>query len=709
MSEPTAPAGASFPPVDYDAWRRQVEKELKGTDFDKALISTLIEGIAIRPLYTAHDWPQAGDPSGFPGFPPFTRGADPISTADGWQHCQRCDHPDPAAANQALLADLAGGTNAVWLQLDRAARRGADVATPAAEALIGDGGVAAYGAGNLARVLDGVDLDAIAVTLDAGANALPAAAALLALLRERGADAARARLHFCADPLAALARDGALPQSLQAAERELALLAAHCKQTLPHARAVSVSTVPYHDAGAHAVQELAYALATGVHYLRALAEHGFSAAEAAGQMVFSLAVGRELFVEIAKLRAARLLWGKVLAACGCAERCPMYLHALCSARTLTQRDPWVNMLRVTEQTFAAIAGGADAITSAAFDEALGQPEKLGRRIARNTQTILAEESGIGRVVDPAGGSWFVETLTEQLARAAWSLFQDIERRGGMPACLQDGSIRAQIEATWSARRANIAKRKDAVTGVSEFAKIDEEPQPRRSGREGDFAARTVRRSAELRRTRGAVAGLKTLAAAEDAHLVDACIGAAAAGATIDEISAAVPRRGEAARQAPLERHRDAEIFEVLRDAVDSYAEKSGRPAVFLAAIGPIPEHKARSGYALNFFQAAGLRVLEDEGTGDAAPERAAAELAERFAASGARAACLCSSDDRYAQSAAAVARALKAKGAHPLLLAGRPGALVEDLTTAGVKRFIFIGCDVHATLSWVLSQLGVLQ
>ena len=709
MGNPTVSSGVEFPAVGRKMWRQQVEKELMGGSFEKALVTTTREGINLQPVYTEADWPHRGDPSGFPGLPPFTRGSRPVPAADGWRRCQRYNECDLTALNNAILSDVAGGTNALWLRFDRATRLGLDADSEGAADHIGQGGMSVYDIADLQRALDGLALDGLAITADAGANCLPVAAMVLAHLRAHHIDPSQLSIFFFADPLGVLARDGALPMSLQEAEREMALLAGYCHDTLAQARAVVVSTTPYHGAGAHAVQELAYGIATGVHYLRRLTEHGLSVSDAASQIAFSFAVGRDFFTELAKLRALRLLWGKVLAASGATSAEPMWLHAVTSPRTLTQRDAWVNMLRVTEQTFIAIIGGADSITSACFDEAIGRSDELGRRLARNTQLVLGEESYAGRVIDPAGGSWYVESLTEQLAERGWNTIQELERQGGMAECLLSGVVRAQVEETWKRRRSDLAKRKEAISGVSEFANVREEHLARPACPARTDLRDAAARAGEARSSHYARAAVSSVQSSRPEERIEACIAAAANGATTGQISSALPRNGNRAEITPLVRRRDSELFESLRDAVDAFADKVGRPTVFLANLATASEHKARATFAQNFFQAAGFEVPEQAGTDGAESNEAAAMIGARFAEQPASVACICGSDDRYAESAAPVARVLKQAGARRVLLAGRPGQLEETLKAAGVHAFIFLGCDVHRILSWLLDELKIVR
>jgi methylmalonyl-CoA mutase len=246
----------------------------------------------------------------------------------------------------------------------------------------------------------------------------------------------------------------------------------------PQGCAAMISTLPYHDAGADVADEIAIALSSGVATLEALLGAGFLANDAAGQISLQIALGRDTFLELAKLRALRVCWRKLLTASNVATHFHTILHAVCSSRTMTVRDPWVNMLRITTQLFAGILGGADFVTPNEFDRAFGATSEVGRRVARNTGLVLRDESYLGKVKDPAGGSYYMETLTDALAREAWKRFRKIEKEGGMVAALKSGSLLAQLEEQWTSRLTQIARRKVPILGVSEFANLDEKlPHP----------------------------------------------------------------------------------------------------------------------------------------------------------------------------------------------------------------------------------------
>ncbi|MCB2101708.1 MAG: methylmalonyl-CoA mutase subunit beta, partial [Rhodobacterales bacterium] len=475
MSGDTFPLAGEFPTPSRDEWLSLVDKALKGAPFDKMLVSRTYDGITIQPLYGRGDRPGEGDPSGFPGAAPFTRGARAAGATAGWDVRQLHLHPDPGTCNAEIRRDIERGVTSLRLRLHAAARRGLD--SDAGGDLTGEDGVIIDRLDDLDRALKDIDLVAAPVSLEPGAAFAAGAALMAALWRRRGIADGDARGTFGADPLGTLAAEGALTQGLDDALAALGALAAATAATYgPGVRSVMVDTRPYHGAGATSSQDLAIAMATGVAYLRALTAAGMDIDAACGQIAFTLAVDCNQFQSIAKLRAARRLWARVTQACGASDGARgMVVNAETAHRMLTRRDPWVNMLRATVAAFAAGVGGADSVTVLSFDSALGEPGELGRRMARNTQLVLQEESNLHRVIDPAGGAWYPEHLTDDLCTAAWALFQEIEGKGGMAQALTSGWIGQTLDAAFAAREKNLDKRKDPLTGVSEFPNIHEAP------------------------------------------------------------------------------------------------------------------------------------------------------------------------------------------------------------------------------------------
>ncbi|MEE1752062.1 methylmalonyl-CoA mutase family protein [Streptomyces sp. SP18CS02] len=543
---------AEFPDATHDQWQslvaavlRKSGKDVPETAADDALATTLEDGLSVRPLYTARDTgggagTDAADPArgagrgplpgpGYPGFPPFVRGSRPVG---GWDVRQQHRLPEPGRANEAVLADLENGVTSLWLA-------------------VGGAGVPVSG---LAQALEGVYLDLAPVVLDAGRESDAAARELLRLYEERGVAREAARGNLGADPLGLAARTGGPVDPADAVE-----LARLCHESHPGLRALTVDALPYHEAGASAAQELGASLATGVAYLRYLTGAGLSVEAACRQLEFRYAATADQFLTVAKLRVARRLWARVAEACGAGDAGGQLQHVVTSPVMMTRRDPYVNMLRVTIACLGAGVGGADAVTVLPFDHELGLPDAFARRIARNTSTILLEESHLGRVADPAGGSWYVERLTDELAHAAWEFFQELERAGGQEAALGSGLVGERLAATWEKRRRGLARRREPVTGVSEFPNLGEKPVHR-------------------------------------------------------EPSAQPPRN-----EGGLPRVRRDEEYEALRARSDAHLAATGaRPRVFLAALGPASAHTARLTFASNLFQAGGVEPVHDPVPVDAA-------------------------------------------------------------------------------------------
>lgn len=531
-----------FPKVDPATWRRQVEAELGDVDFDAALTTQLLEGIEVEPLYTRHTASQR-QPRNY------------ADNALGWFLTPRFETSSPEETRRQIADDLAGGATALWLRLDQAARSGIEVDGRAEGTLAGRDGVAAYHAGDLQAALVDVPLDEVALMIDAGANTLPAAAALVAFMEGRNIDPSTAELHLNCDPVAALAWDGALPTNTATLASEMAQLARFCEATAPQGTAITVSDLPFHAAGATAVEELGMAAATLVTYLRWLEEAGTPPDAVLPYVLLRSAIDRDLFTGIAKLRALRTLWNKIGAACGVVAPPFARIHAVTADRPLTQRAPWVNMLRATGQTFSAITGGADFITTSAWDRPLGGSSTGARRLARNTQTILGEESALGQVLDPAGGSHYIEALSEQLARNAWDFFQQIERQGGSVEALTSGWLPQRLAASREARQAAIAEGRLRITGVTDYADGDE-VLPERTLFDAEFAADAALERLQQHRDQR----FEEPDPDRDCAALSELVRLAGTGATLGELSRTLRRRPGLTME-PLPRFSDEEAVE----------------------------------------------------------------------------------------------------------------------------------------------------
>jgi len=694
--------GSDFPKIDHATWQQQVEVELKGAPFAKRMISQSYEGIELQPLYTEETFPTAGDPAGLPGYPPFVRGAQPLGNAlAGWDIRQEHAHPDPAVANAQILEDLDGGVTSIALRLDGAAVLGLDTDDTHAAELTGRDGVSLACVADVERLVQGVKLDIAGFHFDAGGAFLPAASLYVAAAKKAGVKLSELRGGFNADPLSVLMRDGTLPMPLGTALRQMADLAAWTAQNAPRMTAVEVSTTPYHDAGATSVADLAFAVATGIDYLRALTDAGLDVETAAPQITFSMGLGCRFYLATAKIRAARKLWADVIAASGGSARAQkMQLRVCTGRRVLTTRNQSLNILRNTVACYAGAIGGADIITTTPFDAPTGLPTEGARRNARNTHHILAEECHLAEVVDPGGGSWYIEWYTHELAKRAWSVFQQIEAQGGMIKAADSGWVAEQIKPAEAAREKDIAVRKVAITGVSEHPNLTEHRIEQDKPAYRQLAMAAAQRLSNWRRQHGRLAALDALAgiAPGGGVLTAAAIAAAEAGATLGQIAKQLMAKGgEPTVMTPLLVHPYDDAFEGLRDAADAFEGKHGRrPRVYLAGVGSVAEQVARKNYASDFFQAGGFEVLAREAKSDAAAAAAA------FAISGAKIAVICSTDKQYATTVAELAPKLKAAGARTVVLAGYPGKSEAAYRAAGIDLFIYLGCNVIETLCSLL-------
>ncbi len=614
-----------FPAADHEAWAKRATASLKGRPLD-ALTTSTYDGIAIEPV-TA----RAKSPS-----PLRLHGR-------GWQTVQRIDMPDIAAANRQALEDLENGADALCL------------AWP--DSLVaGDHGMPVTSVEQLGRLFAGVELDLIRLRLDAGRMGRPAARLVGDFYGARNIDPHRAQVSFCLDPIGAFAFTGKLIESAALGKR-MAETLAHLGDAGHTGDIFAADARVWHEAGASEAQELGLALAAGVAFLRLLEAGGVAPEAAFGRLSVVLSADADQFMTIAKFRAARVLWARMAEILG-QPAVAVLVHGETSRRMMTRRDAHVNMLRTTTAAFAAGIGGADTVMVLPFTATLGLADPFARRMARNIQSILKEEAGLGEVGDPAAGSGHMEALTRALAEKGWEIFRAIEKAGGLIDALISGKVQAMIAEVAQRRASDIARREAGLTGLTEFPSIDEK-----------------------------VANVLAM------DLVDDW----ARGTAFDAPGGDV----KAMACAPLKRMSLGEAFEVLRDEADAMSEEaSQRPAVFLANLGAMADFNVRATWMTNLLAAGGISALSDEGHDNAKG------IAAAFTASGARIACLCSSDAVYAAMAEETAGALKAAGAAKVILAGRPGEKQEQLTAAGIDHFAFAGMDVAAFLSALLAEIG---
>jgi methylmalonyl-CoA mutase len=535
-----------FPTVNYTDWRKLVEGELKGASFDERMLTSTPEGITLRPLYTKEDIASLPHVNSLPGFAPFVRGAHAAGNVAGpWDISQEINCPSASEFNHQALNSLASGLNALNMVLDKATRHGNDPDWASPEE-VGSGGLSIATVNDLERALEGIDLAKISLFVRSGASGMPFAALLAALLKRR--KMSPAELHGCIemDPLGVLSNEGVLPQSLPGAYREMEALTRWAAEHAPSLQTICVHSRAWHEAGGNAVQELAFTLATAVEYLRELHSRGLDVNVAAPRIRFAITVGTNFFAELAKLRALRMLWAPAVAALGGNEDAQrLTLHLRTSLWNKTARDPHNNILRATVEAFAGALGGCDSMQVGAFDEIIRPPGELSQRLARNTQLILQKECHLNHVIDPAGGSWYVESLTSDLARRAWALFQEVEKFGGMAAALHAQFPQNAVAATAAEKIKAVQEGRSTIVGVNKYANPGETPLTEAADNPQVFYRRRVQQIGSHRTSLDdsdneiVLKGLSNIINSRGEDLFAACVETVGAGATLGEVVRAI--------------------------------------------------------------------------------------------------------------------------------------------------------------------------
>lgn len=599
LSVQLSAVSSDFPEPDESEWLALVEKTLKGKPFAKAMQTKTRDGIIVQALGTADVTPVSA--------PPARAHGDWLIASPHWAS-------DAATVNRDVLEDLERGASAIAVAID-------------------DHGDMGLSAKDLGAALEGVYLDMVPVTLIQGESYMAGAAAFEAVVRDRNHENGAITGCLGIDPIGCLARTGRLGEKAEDAIAEGAGVAREWSSWQPRTATFTADGTVYANAGASEGVELAAALSCAVQYLRAMEKAGLPLQSAGSQIQFTFSAGTDLWLTIAKFRAARLLWRQILRDCG-VEGVSMKLNAVSAVHQISMKDPWVNILRGTAACFAAALGGADTITTLPHDLLLGTTDKFSRRIARNIQIILMEESSLAKVADPAAGSFALERLTADLAETGAELFRSIEAGGGILTEIRNGKMAQRIAEIATDHSKNIRKRKAPITGVSEFPDIHEKPP-----------------------------------------------------APVDFVPANKPEVGQAAETAtPLAMQRYAQDFETLRFRSDAMARNNGaRPKVALINMGTPADFTARATFAKNFFEAGGIEALAGVGVNEAA------DAVREFEQSGAEIAILCGTDEQYDTLGVEIAKALSGSGCRRLYLAGKTN---DRLAEAGVDDFAFMGCDV---------------
>jgi len=678
------PLLAEFPEHTYEQWHQAAEALLKGASFEKLLVSRTYEDITIQPIYRSEDITSLEHRQHLPGSGSHVRGSHRGGfLRTGWEVSQELKAASPAALNAVIHEGLNGGQSEL------------NIVVGCGQPVCCHGGVALNTADDVKTALVGVAVDAISTYWQCGPSCVPVAALVIAAAEQLGVAADKLRGGFENDPLGQLVSHGALRQSLKVRFDHMASLTAYAAAHAPQLHTIAVKGDVYHNAGATATQELGHVIATLVCYIEAMQTRGLSPATVLPHVRVSLAVGSDYFMEIAKLRAARWLVSRVAAAYG-VENAPIHLHACTSKWNKTTYDAHTNMLRVTAEAFAAVVGGVDSMHIGPYDEISGKSDEFSRRIVRNIHTILREECGLDQVIDPAGGSNYIEWLTDQIAAKSWGIFQGIEQQGGMIAALERGSVQQAVEVVCNAKLQNIRRRKDKIVGANMY--------PDLKGRKLEVLTPECKAGQPV--PGAAPPQPVDITASADASMVQQAIAAAKNGASKLSIAIAIGLANNegAPTVTPLPARRAAEEYEALRDASAAFAGKTGAPpAILQLNLGPSGRYRLRADWTASFFEAAGFAV-------DGSQDFTSVEEAAQAATFGkARIAVITSDDATYLESVEPLATAVKA--ARPdltLLVAGAPGNHEAAWRAAGVDHFVNVRSNNYELNQQLLKLAGVI-
>ncbi len=594
MSEPDPDDDATL-----EDWRALASKDLKGADPD-TLVWTTPEGIDVKPLYTAADTADL-DVDTLPGFPPYTRGVRAtMYTGRPWTIRQYAGFSTAEESNAFYRRNLAAGQQGVSVAFDLATHRGYDSDHPRVEGDVGKAGVAIDSVEDMKILFDGIPLEKMSVSMTMNGAVLPVLACFIVAGEEQGVETGQLSGTIQNDILKEFMVRNTYIYPPEPSMRIVADIIGYTAEHMPRFNSISISGYHMQEAGATAEQELAFTIADGAEYVRAARSKGLDVDAFAPRLSFFFAIGMNFFMEVAKLRAARLLWHRVMSGFGAQNPKSLMLRTHCqtSGVSLTEQDPYNNVVRTTVEALAAVLGGTQSLHTNAFDEALGLPTDFSARIARNTQLILQEETGVPNVVDPLGGSYYVEALTEELAETAWSIIQEVEDLGGMTKAVASGMPKLRIERSAAERQARIDRGKEVVVGVNRYVADDAEQVDVLSIDNADVLRQQKAKLERIRSTRDQAACDAALAALTDgargeANLLALSVDAARARATVGEISDAM--------ESVFGRHRadvrtiagvyakgyegDAEFEKIQRQVADLATQMGRRPRMLVVKMG----------------------------------------------------------------------------------------------------------------------------
>lgn len=700
----------SFPVPSFDDWKTQVEKDLKGASFEKKLVTKTYEGIDLNPIYTKKDIKNLEFVNSLPGDGNNVRG----NRSTGyhkktWKVKQEINIADVDEFNKALSKALNNGQNCIKISLDTASKLGLD-ADYATTEQVGDCGLSISGIKSLGRALKNVDINSFPIYLDAGFNSVPFLALLNSHLKDNKLDSSSLQGAITSDPIHHLCNFGVLPIDISFSFDMMKLAVDWSEDNAQDLKVIGINTLTYTNSGANSAQELAVAMSTLVYYLNEMIERKVDVKKAINKIQFTFGTSTNYFMEIAKFRAARILITNIAKEYGLdSENLELNISAQSSTYYHTMYDPYVNLLRSTTQTFSAILGGVNNITTSTFDEEIRTPDNFSRRIARNTQTILREESHLDQVIDAAGGSYYIETLTDEIAKEAWQSFKEIEKNGGIFEGLKTGAIQNSIAEVVRQREKDINKRKSVIVGTNMFADINETKLDEHKFNQKAFQEeraeylKKYRLNGSEETHKNVMSKLNSIHNTNSVEIIDLMTEAYLDGATLGEITSALTSSHK--NNIVIDRlssRRASENFEELREKANQYKETNGSfPTSFLANMGTISEYKARAEFAKGFFEVGGFEIIYPNGF------TSIDEAVDSAINSKSSAVIICSTDDKYKEVVPEIAKKLKSKNKNmQIILAGYPKDKIKKYKKAGVDDFVYMGADALKILNSLHDNIG---
>jgi len=639
----------TFPETSFDDWRKTVEKDLEGVPFEQRLKTKTYEGIYLQFIYTKKDIENLPQIFNKPGFKNFARGTNVSGYLDNsWLIAQEIPYPIPEEFNSALKFDLERGQNAINIILDKSLQ---DLVTENEPDIKG---LTIQNLSDIEKAFDKIDLTKYQIFVKTGYSNLHFLMLFSTYAKQKGFDFKKITGAIESDPVGFAVSEGYLPIQTESIFDEMYEATKWSIKNFPGLKTIGINSLQYHNSGANIVQEIGCAISTAVEYIRQMIKRGLSIDEIACNIRFTLGISSLYFLEIAKLRAMKLLWAKVIESFGGNEESQkIFIHAQTSFNNQTIYDPYVNMLRTTTEAFSAVIGGVDSVQTNCFDEALGRPDEFSRRIARNTQIILKEESHLNQLIDPAGGSYFVENLTDEIAKKSWVFFKEIEKREGIFKALESGYVQEEIKKIANEKKTNFAKRRTIQVGINAYANVKEKKLEYKIPEYNKILKKRYEEYKKIKKEKDYTDILEKIKKAENTEkLFEYASEAYIKGVFIKDI--AFNSRKNIVNDfkiEPLKIFRTAEIFEELRDASLEFKNKNGfLPKVFLLPMGPLKQNKARADFSKSFFEIGGFDVISTQRyhTVEAAIDSSLK--------SGSKIVVICSTDETYPELVPPIAR-----------------------------------------------------